>query len=389
MVSGNLWLRSVCAVLLVGVVWGLARERLPNAPESAQAQWPEHALGFDFSKLEKVEQGEIPMPPETPAAHASNLLAMPASSPAALTAFWFAGDRESAPNVQIAASQWDKKTQQWTPARFVVNRHTMGAELGFGLRRLGNPVAWLDGQGRIHLFVVATGWGGWAASRILHLRQASASQALQELSFEPLGVLPLSWLWNTSFLVRNAPLPLQDGGMLLPVHFELGLKYAAAVRFDRDGAMLGVERISAQWDRLQAALVMQSPQDWLALMRVQRPQGKIAASMTQDAGAHWSDTADLPLDNPDSALAGLGLASGHMVLAFNPSTSGRTSLALSHSSDGKTWKLLTMLEQGQGADEYSYPALAWSGGQLWVSYTVDRKRIVWQRFAPAASGVKP
>jgi predicted neuraminidase len=111
--------------------------------------------------------------------------------------------------------------------------------------------------------------------------------------------------------------------------------------------------------------------------------------MTQDAGAHWSDTADLPLDNPDSALAGMGLASGQMVLAFNPSTSGRTSLALSHSSDGKTWKPLTMLEQGQGADEYSYPALAWSDGQLWVSYTVDRKRIVWQRFVPAASGDKP
>jgi len=329
------------------------------------------------------------MPPDTPAAHASNLLAMPESSPVALTAFWFAGDRESAPNVQIAAAQWDKQTEQWSPAQFVVNRHTMGAVLGYGLRRLGNPVAWLDGQGRMHLFVVATGLGGWAASRVLHLRQASTGQTLQDLSFEPLGVLPVSWLWNTSFLVRNAPMPLQDGGMLLPLHFELGMKYATAVRFDRDGVMVGVERISAQWDRLQPALVMRSPQDWLALMRVQRPQGKIAVSVTQDAGVNWNDTTDLPLDNPDSALAGIGLAKGQMVLAFNPSTSGRTSLALSHSADGVVWKQLAMLEQGQGADEYSYPALAWSDGHLWVSYTVDRKRIVWQRFVPAALGVKP
>ncbi len=359
------------------------------APIPAQAQWPEHANGFDFSTLKKVDSGTLPMPPETPAAHASNLLVMPGSSPYALTAFWFAGDRESAPNVQIAASQWDKKTQQWTPAHFVVNRHAMGAALGFGLRRLGNPVGWLDGQGRMHLFVVATGAGGWAASRILHLRQSSAKQDVQALTFEPLGVLPLSWLWNTSFLVRNAPLPLQDGGMLLPVHFELGLKYAAVVRFNRMGHMLGVERVSAQWDRLQPSLLMQSPQSWMSLMRVQRPEGKIAVSAAEDAGGRWVDQPDLMLDNPDSALAGMGLAPGQMVLAFNPSTAGRTSLALSHSTDGRTWKLLTMLEQGQGADEYSYPGLAWSEGQLWVSYTVDRKIIAWQRYAPMASPTTP
>ena len=137
------------------------------------------------------------MPSGTLAAHASNLLAMPTGNSAALTAFWFAGDRESAPNVQIAASQWDRASQQWTPARFVVNRHAVGQELGYGLRRLGNPVAWLDGAGRMHLFVVATGWGGWAASRVLQLRQSSASNSLQNLQFEPVRVLPLSWLGST------------------------------------------------------------------------------------------------------------------------------------------------------------------------------------------------
>ena len=116
----------------------------PIAPVPAQAVFPVGAKGLDLAQLRPVASGAIPMPEGAAAAHASNLLAMPADHPAAVTAFWFAGDRESAPNVQIAASQFDRATQKWLPARYVVDRHLMGEQLGFGLRRLGNPVAWLD-----------------------------------------------------------------------------------------------------------------------------------------------------------------------------------------------------------------------------------------------------
>ncbi len=110
------------------------------------------------------------MPVNTPAAHASSLLPMPSGHAAVVMAFWFAGTRESAADVHIAAAQFERATQQWSAARWVVNRQTLSQALGFGVRRLGNPVAWLDTQGRIHLFVVATGLGGWAAGRIVHLR---------------------------------------------------------------------------------------------------------------------------------------------------------------------------------------------------------------------------
>jgi predicted neuraminidase len=47
--------------------------------------------------------------------------------------------------------------------------------------------------------------------------------------------------------------------------------------------------------------------------------------------------------------------------------------------------------------EYSYPAMAWADGALWISYTDQRQRIAWQRWAlntPSdktadKSGVKP
>ncbi len=366
----------------------LLQRPAPAAPVQAQvASITVAGQAVDAASLRRVARGGVPMPVGTTAAHASSLLAMPADAHVALTLFWFSGERESGPLVQIAASQWDRSTQTWLPPRFVVNRHTMGDQLGYGLRRLGNPVAWMDARGRIHLFVVATGWGGWAASRILHLRQSSAGQELQELAFEPVGVLPLSWVWNISYLVRNAPLPLQDGGMVLPVHFELGWKYPAAVRFDAEGNFRGLVRLSARPYLLQPTLLAQSPTQWLALMRDERPQGKVAAALSTDAGAHWRDLPDLALDNPDASVGALALGADQLLLAHNPSLGTRAQLDLSHSRNGRDWTRLQTLERGSSEDEFSYPALAWADDQLWVSYTVDRRRLAWQRFAP--QGGKP
>lgn len=363
------------------------------------------------------------MPEGALAAHASTLLAMPAGHASLLTAFWFAGDRESAPNVQIAAAQWERARQQWSPARYVVNREVLGAQLGFGVRRLGNPVAWIDAQQRVHLFVVATGWGGWAASRIVHLQQVGTNSAVDVLAFEPVRVLPMSWLWNTSFLVRNQVMQLQDGGMLLPVHFELGIKYPVALRFDRNGAFMGMVRMSQRRDVLQPALVMQSPTEWIAFLREQRANGKVGVVRTTDSGAHWQDLPDLVLDNPDAAVASVQWAAREaerfapcppsaartpplpaqsvlpprllcphvLVLAHNPSTDSRIQLDLSTSVDGVSWQTLGTVQRGGEGDEFSYPALAVADGSLWVTYTQNRKRIAWQRWthAPVASKGAP
>ncbi|MFY8044758.1 MAG: exo-alpha-sialidase, partial [Rhodoferax sp.] len=246
-------------------------------------------------------------------------------------------------------------------------------------------LAWTDAQGRMHLWVVATGWGGWAASRVLHLRQSSGSHALNALTFEPVGNLPLSWLWNTSFLVRNAPLPLQDGGMVLPVHFELGSKISSMARIGPDGAFRGVTRISQRNHVLQPALIARAPGDWLALMRDERANGKITAAHTSDSGAHWVDLPDLALDNPDASVAAMGLSSGEYLLAHNPSLSGRDKLDLSASANGLDWRLISALRRGALEDEFSYPALAWADGGVWIAYTVDRARLAWQRLEPAVT----
>lgn len=377
MIVRPLLLRCSLALLLIALAmaWNLSkRAAAPLAARAAAAPGEAAAAGRWVQRA----HGSIPMPTGVLAAHASALVPLPATDPAALAAFWFAGDRESAPNVQIAASQFDRSTQAWTAPQFVVNRHVLGEALGVGVRRLGNPVAWVDATGRMHLFVVGTGLGGWAASRIVHLRQASAPGD-PALRFEPLGVLPLSWLWNVSYLVRTAPLPLADGGMVLPAYFELGAKTPLALRFDALGAYQGMVRMSQRTFVLQPALLALSPTHWSALMRDHSDKGKIRVSETLDGGATWRDGPDLPLDNPDAGIASLSVDAQHL-LAYNPSIGNRQTLTLARSSDGVSWSTVVDLERGGPEHEYSYPALAWADQSLWASYTDRRKRIAWRRF---------
>ena len=403
MSDGVLWFsrrRAVWGVGLLVCLWigtvALDAAQRASAPAAPLAVWPNGAGAVKARDLLRDAVGYLPMAEGASMAHASNLLAMLPGDSAVVSAFWFTGDRESAPNVRIAASQFDRATQKWLPARYVVDRLEIGQQLGFGLRRLGNPVAWRDATGRIHLFVVATGAGGWAAGRVLHLRQSKPGSALRDFNFEALGVLPLSWLWNTSFLVRNNPLPLADGGMLLPMHFELGLKYPVVARFNAQGDFVEFTRISSRKHLLQPTLIMQSPTEWRALMRSQQPDGHIAQALTRDAGRHWADLPDLSQVNPDSALQGLALNAGAAVLAHNSSPHSRAVLDLSASENGAQWVTLQNLMQAGDLDEYSYPSMVWTNGELWITYTDHRRHIGWQRFkaataisAATSAGVKP
>ena len=391
-------LRAVWRALLAGALvaglaaWDCAQRVLPapaqaslsahgsafGAPESPDAP-PGPSLGQGPGVWKLIEKGSLPIPQGALAAHASALVALPAKDPRSVLAFWFAGDRESAPNVQIAMSEMDRASDRWSPARMVVDRWEVADTLGFGLRRLGNPVAWLDGQGRVHLFVVATGAGGWAAGRIVHLRQRPGAPGAP-LQWEPLRMLQLSWLWNISYLVRTGPIPLQDGGMVLPVYFELARKFPVGLRFDADGQLLNMVRMGTGPQALQPALLPLDAQQWRALMRDSSPAGRIRVAGTRDGGRSWQALGDLPLDNPNSSVATLSVGGQHL-LVYNPTTQGRHKIRLSGSSDGLQWQTLHELEDAAPGHEYSYPAMALADGSLWISYTDQRKTIAWRRFA--------
>ncbi len=379
---------AALAVLAIATV-GLGAWRQTNLPQLGSSKFIAVPLQtLPSMALREVARHDIPMPANTPAAHASFLLA---DKDGGLRAFWFAGSRESGPDVEIVMSQFASGV--WTKPVVVVNRHTVFRELGIGswIRRLGNPVAWIDGQGRTHLYVVATGLGGWSASRILHLVQAKQDGASQ-LAFVPQGFLQLSPFFNLSHLVRGAPVPMEDGGVLLPAYFELGIKYPVAVRLDANGELVqsqdAMVRMAGNLKSLQPSVVVASGANATAYLRDNSDQKKLRFIQTTDSGKSWQDVpssqgavgeagADFVI-NPDSSALALSVGD-QTLLIHNPQTSGRHRLVIEGSKDGlRGFKRLATLEyEPEKLDdvefnEYSYPSAILIGKQLHVSYTYQK-----------------
>jgi len=385
---------AALAVLAIG----LGSWRQASQPEIAPQKFSIDAsqafldMASQPISLREISRQDIPMPVDTPAAHASFLLA----DKDQLRAFWFAGSRESGEDVQILMAARPHGTGVWSTPSVAVNRHVASEAMGFGgwIRRLGNPVAWIDAQGRTHLYVVATGLGGWAASRILHLVQGN-----QDESFKPIGFLSLSPLFNLSHLVRGVPVPMADGGVLLPAYFEIGIKYPVAIRLNKDGELVqsrdAVIRMAGNLKSLQPTVFVASEAHAIAYLRDNSDDKKLRFVQTIDGGKNWQNVpssqgavgesgADFVI-NPDSSPTAVRVGSGALgqtLLIHNPQTSGRHRLVIEASHNGlRGFKRLATLEyepptvEGVEFNEYSYPSAALVGDKLHVSYTYQKRFI--------------
>jgi len=326
--------------------------------------------------LTEIAQNLIPGDPGKPSSHSSSLAFVPdPNGPGSVVAYWFAGARESAPDVEILSSRYDLARNAWSAPQSVVNRHALALEMDFFVRRLGNPVAWVDAGGRIHLFVVATGLGGWAASRIVHLLSEDGGSR-----FQALRVLPLSPWFNTSHLVRAPATALADRGAIVPLHFEIGSKYPMALRLSPTGEPVGLVRVSNDETSLQPSIVALDGERGLALLRDHSDARSLKLAGTDDGGRSWTDRGRTNLSNPNSSVVAARLPDGALIAALNPAREGRTELALAVSRDGQDWRIERTVESGAGEDEFSYPSLLVAGDMLHLTYTYKRQAIMHRVF---------
>jgi hypothetical protein len=380
-------------VALVGVTGAAETVRLLQAPAGAARApaapaAPIAAPAGDFHLVLR-STARLPVPPGAPSAHAASLAWRPTSVPAgqaeapaaggSLLAVWWAGSRESGPDVRVYLSTLG--AQGWSSPRAIVDRETLGAALGFGVRRIGNAVIHVGAGGRLHLFVVATGLGGWAAGRVVHLEAPDPTSP-----FAVRRVLALSPLANTSVLVRAQALPRPDGGWWLPAYFELGVKQPWLLGFDAEGTMTQQTRIGHSQTSLQPTLLRAADGALVALMRDHGSQRRIQQAESRDGGATWRDLEPLPLANVDTAVAvtalsdpaGRGDAWGQ-VLAHNdtevPGTTPRSVLRLRFSRDGRAWSPGPVVQGAEPGAEFSYPNLLQVGSQLHAVYTHRREGI--------------
>ncbi len=310
----------------------------------------------------------IPMPPNVPSAHAS---AMAPLSGDGMITFWWAGSRESGPDVKVYASRW--ADGKWGQPWVVASRDSLGDALGFGVRRIGNPVAWTSADGTINLFVVATGLGGWAAARVVQLVSSDSGD-----SFTVKRLLPMSPLFNTSVLVRTAPVRLVNGGWGLPLYFELGIKYPMMMAFDMHGDPGWMSRIGTSTSALQPTIVPVSDHEFHAWMRDASDEQRVQYAHSRDGGVSWSDMPALDLPNHSTSLSALRLSNGSILVLHNhvlPGGSSRNMLRLSLIKDARTWTHVLDVAHGKAGDEFSYPDLRQIGKQLHITYTSRREAI--------------
>ncbi|EBS7634847.1 hypothetical protein CDR68_13855 [Salmonella enterica] len=135
-----------------------------------------------------------------------------------------------------------------------------------------------------------------------------------------------------------------------------------------------------RWDGvIQPTLWESSPGHIHMLLRSTR--GAIFRSDSIDYGVTWSSARATSLPNNNSGIDLVSMQDGTLVLALNP-VSGNwgkrypLSLIVSH-DNGTSWLPLLDLESDRG--EYSYPAIISEGGVVHITYTWNRKNIVYCR----------
>jgi len=121
-------------------------------------------------------------------------------------------------------------------------------------------------------------------------------------------------------------------------------------------------------------------------MLLRSSANRICRSDSTDGGQSWSKVFLTSLPNNNSGVDMVRLKDGILLLAFNPvgqNWGARNPLSLIVSPDnGATW--FSKMDIDIGKQEYSYPAIiSTSDGGAAISYTWDRKGIVYVRISPA------
>ena len=280
---------------------------------------------------------------ETPQTHAPSLVEL---TDGRFRAFWFAGSREGAKDVEIHTAVFLPERAVWRRESPVASRASTRKSLQRYIRKLGNPVVGRAANGQIWLFYVSVSVGGWGGSSVTMTTSTDDGK-----TWTPARRLITTPFFNLSTLVKGTPFLYDDGTLGLPVYHEMIGKFCELLRLDKTGAIIDKQRLSSGKYSLQPVVLAQSNRKAITLMRYaggQSPKRVIRAS-TDDAGQRWSHPEKSALSNPDAALSGVVLADGRILIVLNDIESGRDQLSLVTSHDGGvTWKTVIKLEDQTG-----------------------------------------
>ncbi len=285
---------------------------------------------------------------------------------------YYGGEGEYANSTAVFLSRLKAGEKQWSAPRKVAQDP---------LRSLGNGVAWQSPDKRVWLFYVVRFGDTWSSSRIAVKVSDDRGETWSDSS-----MLRLEEGW----MVRGKPILLKSGDWLLPIYHETGAD-KEVVGADSTSLFLIYNRRKQTWDptgeirskngNIQPSPVELEPGHILAYCRRgggygRDEKGWIVASESRDGGRTWSEGVNTSLPNPNSAVELIKLASGRLLLVYNPSMNARKPLTVALSEDGgKTWARKLDIAQGPGG--LAYPsAMQTPDGRIHVVYTSDDRKVI-------------
>jgi predicted neuraminidase len=301
--------------------------------------------------------------------------------------FWYGGKREGSKDTSIYSRVLNKSDNRWSDIDEIMTRQMVIRDTHRYIRKLGNPVAVVNGD-ELWLFFVSVSVGGWAGSSI----NLSVSKD-NGTTWGPVKRLISSPFMNISTLVKNAPLLTENGDVMLPAYHEFLGKFAELLQLDGSGNVSNKYRISHGREAIQPVLLPVDATHAIAFMRntSATQAGELWFSRSRGQLGDWAPLEALSLPNPDAAVSVVQLnTTEELLLVFNNHPSERDDISMAYRADtAAAWQLIhqfeTTVDTKKEHNPYSYPFLLQTrDGNFHLSYTWKRKHIKHVYFNRAA-----
>ncbi|NSW80013.1 MAG: exo-alpha-sialidase [Chthonomonadetes bacterium] len=246
----------------------------------------------------------------------------------------------------------------------------------------GNPVIWQAPDGKVWLFYVVRTGATWSTSIILAKISTDGAKTWSD---------PMLVSLTLGMMVRNHPLALPNGNILLPAYYEVGddpemvSPETCSLFFIYDAkkhTWTETNRIRSRLGNLQPAVAALSDDHLVCYCRAggsyeDVKDRRIVRAESRDGGRTWSDGRETKFKNPNSAVEFLRLRNGHLLLIYNDSTSERTPLTAAISVDGdKSYPYRRNLFEGN--DAFAYPsAIQAQDGKIHLVFSAQERTVIY------------
>ncbi len=367
------------AILTVLIVFGFA---FLNAPQNLQHNI--RAADSEPVLLPASIEQRIASQGITEMVHASTAVEL---TDGRILAAWFGGSREGASDVKIYGAYYDLQTGLWSDNFAMISVSSTAQGSRRFIKKIGNPVLTIGPDGRVWMVYVSVSLGGWATS---HLNLVTSDDFGKTWGYPKR--LITSPFWNLSTLVKGKPFYYDDGTLGIPAYHELAGKFGEIVRLNRQGDVVDKVRLNKGRQSLQPVVLVPANNELDVYMRysAETPPHRVLNVKSLDGGETWSEPVQIPVNNPDSAIAAFR-ALDRSWLIGNDSSEERDRLALLvDGGSGKGWNVVHYFEDGSAytnerATESEFTELAGKGLSKSLLHQPARKEALFYNILDQAS----